>query len=315
MARADDVGSTGQGALRILVAEDDVHTRNLLRDLCESSGFVVELAEDGEDALQKLGWEPDLVILDLMMPRLDGYGVLKQLRAEPRWRELPVIILTAVNDVEGKLRGIELGADDYVTKPFKLVELQSRIRAAVAVRGYRDRLKALEHELAALKSPDQSEDTFAQLKAGLEYEMTRARRYGRPLSALVTSIDDFGILREQLGAAECDRVTTAVLQKLRDGLRTPDRIYRLDHETFVALLPETDSAGASRAAERLVRDVGGIVIPRPRPLGLYVGLASFPEQSCQNADELLREANRAHEAAARDGAGAIVVAGRLRRPA
>src|SRR4051812_25653381 len=106
----------------ILIVDDDEHTRNLLRDLCEASGFRVNLAEDGVEALEKLSADKaDLLLLDLMMPRKDGFAVLKQVRETDGWTELPVIVLTAMGDMDGKIRGMELGADDYVTKPFKLI--------------------------------------------------------------------------------------------------------------------------------------------------------------------------------------------------
>lgn len=314
MRRGAEVAESGSAQpLRILIAEDDEHTRNLLRDLCEGTGYVVELARDGEEALAKLSWGPDLLLLDLTMPRLDGYTVLREVRARERSRELPVIILTAMDDVDGKLKGIELGADDYVTKPFKLMELQSRIRAAVAVRSYRDRVRMLEVELAALRGSGEGSAGagYARLKAGLEYEMTRARRYGRPLSALVCSIHDFPLLREELGSDDTDRVVTEVRRLLREGLRSPDLLYRMDLEVFVALMPETDTEGAANAACRLVRAVEASgPWPRGRTITLSVGVASFPGEGCENPDELLRAASAAHEASNRKAPGTVVVHGK-----
>ena len=130
---------TSEGpARRILVVDDDEHTRNLLRDLCEQTGYEVACSNDGVEAMETLAQgQPDLVLLDLMMPRKDGFSVLKALREAEATRELPVIILTAIGDMDGKIRGMELGADDYVTKPFKLIELQTRIKSALLVREYR----------------------------------------------------------------------------------------------------------------------------------------------------------------------------------
>ena len=93
----------------VLVVDDDEHTRNLLRDLCESSGFRVNQAEDGNEALTKLAAEkPDLMLLDLMMPQRDGFSVLKAVRENTELAELPVIILTAMGDMDGKIRGMEI---------------------------------------------------------------------------------------------------------------------------------------------------------------------------------------------------------------
>src|SRR5207302_5082200 len=123
----------------------------------------------------------------LMMPRKDGFSVLKDLRDTPAHHELPVIILTAIGDIDGKIRGMELGADDYVTKPFKLIELQTRINSALMVRDYRTRLVAAEEELAQLRAldPVTGAGTYSQLKASLDGEIARSRRYGRPAAALM----------------------------------------------------------------------------------------------------------------------------------
>lgn len=114
----------------VLVVDDDPHTRNLLRDLCEASGYRVVQAEDGVECLEKLPKEnPDMVLLDLMMPRKDGFAVLKSMRDDARYKDIPVIVLTAMGDMDGKIRGMELGADDYVTKPFNPREVLARVRA------------------------------------------------------------------------------------------------------------------------------------------------------------------------------------------
>jgi len=127
---------------KILVVDDDEHTRNLLRDLCEASGFKVVAATDGEEAMKRVGEaSPDLVLLDLMMPRKDGFAVLKEIREGKTHPDLPVIILTAIGDIDGKIRGMELGADDYVTKPFSLRELMARIRAVLRRPGPRQKFE------------------------------------------------------------------------------------------------------------------------------------------------------------------------------
>ena len=196
----------------VLVVDDDPHTRNLLRDLCEASGYRVVQAEDGVECLEKLPKEnPDMVLLDVMMPRKDGFAVLKSMRDDARYKDIPVIVLTAMGDMDGKIRGMELGADDYVTKPFKLIELQTRINAALTVKEYRRRLTAAEEELAHLRAldPVTGAGTYAQLKASLDGELARSRRYGRPSSALMLVLEDYQGLRYTLGR---DGATALVAQ-------------------------------------------------------------------------------------------------------
>jgi len=292
--------ATGNGR-RILVVDDDEHTRNLLRDLCEQTGFRVETAVHGVHALEQLASElPDLVLLDLMMPHKDGFTVLKELRASTRTADLPVIILTAIGDIDGKIRGMELGADDYVTKPFKLIELQTRINSALLVRDYRRKLQAAEDQLAELRAVDPltGAGTYSQLKASLDAELARSRRYGRPVSALLLTLEELQSLRFELGRQKADAFLAELIGRIRETLRGADRIFRLDLDEFVVLLPETDLRGARVTGERLWKLVTAVQPDgRSGPLSLRarVSGASFPHDRLQSSEDLLREANRVYQ--------------------
>jgi diguanylate cyclase (GGDEF)-like protein len=288
-------------ARRILVVDDDEHTRNLLRDLCEQSGYRVTLAGDGTEALESLRGElPDLLLLDLMMPHRDGFSVLQEIRGAESTRDLPVILLTALGDMDGKIRGMELGADDYVTKPFRLLELQTRLNSALLVRDYRRKLQAAEDQLSQLRAVDPltGAGTYAQLKASLDAELVRSRRYGRPAAALLLVMEGYQDLRYQLGRESCDRYLAALARRIRQTLRGADRLFRLDVDEFVVLLPETDLGGARVTAERLIRVAGDLVyegrdgplVPRVRISG-----ASFPDERVHSSEDLLREANRRYQ--------------------
>ncbi|MBX7101588.1 MAG: response regulator [Myxococcaceae bacterium] len=292
-------GQSGAGhAKKILAVDDDFHTRTLLVDLCESAGFEVFQATDGEEALAAVAkHQPDLVLLDLDIPRRDGFSVLKTLRESEAHAQLPIILLTAMGDMGGKLRGMELGADDYVTKPFKLVELQTRINSALIVRDYRRRLVEAEEELSKLRAldPATGAGTYAQLKASLDAELSRSRRYGRPASVLVFGFDDYPALRETLGRDGCDRFMGRLVEELRGGLRGADRVFRLANDEFVIVLPETDPAGALIAAKRLLSITVRTTAETPSgPLAVPVrfGGATFPSESVRNSEDLLREAAR-----------------------
>ena len=285
----------------VLVADDDEHTRQLLHDLCESAGFQVLTAEDGLQALDQVNSKhPDLVLLDLMMPGRDGFSVLKALREKTETAELPVILLTAAGDIDGKIKGMELGADDYITKPFKLVELQTRIAAALTVREYRKRLQHAEDELAQFRTVDPltGAGTYAQLKASLDAEVARSRRYGRPASALVFGFDDYEKLRYELGRDATDSYLKSVAHVVQDGLRGADRLFRIDSEQFVVILPETDFAGARVAALRL--QSAATAVPAVGPSGRFetqvrFGGGVFPSEGIRSSEDLLRAAHRSYQ--------------------
>lgn len=114
---------------RILIADDEASIRRILETRLKMVGYDIQTAADGEEALDIFHkYNPDLVILDVMMPKMDGYGVTREIR---RTSDVPIIILTALGDVSERITGLELGADDYVVKPFSPKELEARVRAVL----------------------------------------------------------------------------------------------------------------------------------------------------------------------------------------
>jgi diguanylate cyclase (GGDEF)-like protein len=286
----------------VLIVDDDEHTRTLLKDLCETSGFKTLVAEDGVEAMDHIArTRPDLMLLDLMMPRRDGFSVLKAVRETTELAELPVIVLTAMGDMDGKIRGMELGADDYITKPFKLIELQTRINSALTVREYRRRLLDAEDELAQFRAVDPvtGAGTYSQLKASLDSELARSRRYGRPAACLMFGFDDYQGLRYQLGRDACDAYLAKVVTEARSAMRGADRLFRIDTDEFVALLPETDLPGARIVAERMLTLLQAIPVEGPHGRLRVVtrfGGAVFPSERVRTSEDLLREANKSFRA-------------------
>ena len=117
--------------MRVLVAEDDPTSRRLLYKYLQSQGYQVLTAENGAEAIESFKREqPDLVLLDVMMPKVDGWGVLSEIRVE-QGSDTPVIMVTVKDSTEDKVRGLSSGVDDYITKPFDLRELQARIEAVM----------------------------------------------------------------------------------------------------------------------------------------------------------------------------------------
>lgn len=126
----DDIqNETSDSKQRILVADDEASIRRILETRLKMQGYDVVTAEDGEEAVEVYNkTNPDLVILDVMMPKMDGYGVTREIR---RTSDVPIIILTALGDVSERITGLELGADDYVIKPFSPKELEARVKAVL----------------------------------------------------------------------------------------------------------------------------------------------------------------------------------------
>ena len=187
---------------RILLVDDDAGVRGVLKDLLLIEGYQVVAASDGPEALAKAAnLVPDLILLDVMMPNMDGFEVCEKLRADPLLGDVPVIMLTALDDSESRLRGIEAGADDFVSKPFEYVELQARVRTILQLNRYR---RLLEERMQR----EQAEEALAQRVT----QLALLNRIGGRLAAMleldellaeaVRLVQDFGYPRINLFTLE-----------------------------------------------------------------------------------------------------------------
>jgi len=149
---------------RILIVDDEKLNRELLQDLVVSFGHKPEMAEDGVEAIAKLKLDIDLVLLDVMMPRMDGFEVLKHMKADSSMRHIPVIMISALDEMKSVVRCIEKGADEYLTKPFNSKLLKARIVACLEKKHLRDREQQLHAELLesyeALQNAEQARDAL-----------------------------------------------------------------------------------------------------------------------------------------------------------
>jgi signal transduction histidine kinase len=145
------------GKDRILVVDDEMINRVVLSTNLRESGYIVETAEDGQQALEMLGAQPfDVVLLDLIMPRMDGYQVLAQMRDDDALRRIPVIVISSADEIESIVRCIEMGATDYLTKPFNPVLLHARLKASLASL-HEERMAILRQQLAQVTAAQEEE--------------------------------------------------------------------------------------------------------------------------------------------------------------
>jgi len=274
----------------ILVVDDDRFNVTLMRELCQSAGYRVLEAHDGFEALRLARQEmPDLMLLDLMMSGKNGFEVCQEIRGDPATSGMPVIIVTAMDDLDSKMRGIELGADDYVTKPFRLFELQQRIRSVLEARFYRRQLEQAQRKLQKLGDVDSPGRIggFRQLRNGLEYEFKRAQRYQHPLAAVLFQVLPYESVLEQQGKKQAASIIGAVVMVLRESLRAVDRIYRIDQDQFLLLLPETDREGARRAIERVRQSLAEPPRARTGRVDIAACLVSYPDNAIRVASDML----------------------------
>lgn len=232
---------------RILVIDDSPDIHVLVKVRLANQGVQIESAIDAETGLAAArAHPPDLILLDVELPNRDGFSVCAELKNDAATMNVPVIFLTGASTAQDKIRGLDLGATDYVTKPFDPAELRARVRAALRTQALMNLLskKAMIDGLTGLWNR-------MYLDARLSAELAAARRSGRPLSCLMLDIDRFKALNDSYGHSFGDEVLRAVGAVLTQGCREEDVVCRYGGEEFTILLPATEIEQAVQLAERL----------------------------------------------------------------
>lgn len=247
----------------ILVVEDDPEINALMALTLRVEECEVLQARDGQQALKILEERtPDLILTDVMMPRMTGYELARILQEQAATRYIPLIFVTAKSEMEDRVRGLEM-AIDYVCKPFAAPELIARVRAALRMSRLQEQLRASNEKLAQLATTDSLTGlcNSRHFYLELENEIQRARRFGQPLSVVLFDLDFFKRVNDSWGHAQGDRVLQEFARTLDGARRHIDVVARLGGEEFAALLPATDSAGARVFAEKVRQATENLNIP------------------------------------------------------
>lgn len=231
----------------LLIVDDEKQNRLLLTELFGSTYKIIQ-AKNGVQALEKARQHrPDLILLDVLMPEMDGMGVLRELKRDDATRLIPVIFITALDSATDEANGLNLGAVDYISKPFHPPIVRVRVRNQLQLVHQRRLLEQLASLDGVTGIPNRR-----QFDATLLKEWHRCQRNQQPLSLIVADVDFFKKYNDALGHAAGDRVLQEVAATLRQAARRPgDLVARYGGEEFVLLLPETDATSAQALAEGL----------------------------------------------------------------
>lgn len=235
----------------ILVVDDSDDIHRLLDVRLGGDGLRLYHATDSwQGVAMALQLQPDMILLDVGMPVLDGFGVCQQLKADPSTAHIPVVFLTGASDVDAKVRGFDIGAVDYVTKPFDPVELRARIRSTLRTKRFQDLLssRAQVDGLTGLKNR-------AYFDQRLSEEVCAAARYGRDVCLVMLDLDHFKSLNDDHGHPFGDLVLQRTGELLAARCRATDAACRYGGEEFALILTETTPPGALILAERLRQDL------------------------------------------------------------
>ena len=289
--------TAASGATTVLITDDSLVIRAVVRSHLEAAGYRVVEAVDGRAAIAHCRQTPpDVILLDIEMPGLDGYEVLEVLKADPMLMDLPVVFLTTLTDMDNVLRGLRGGAHDYLKKPFEPAELVARVAAAAHVKKLQDQLRQRNAELDLLSRTDAL--TGLSNRRHLEFVLAHyhadSMRHQDPLSVLLLDIDHFKRVNDGYGHPAGDVVLTEFASRLRAELREGDVAGRWGGEEFLVVLPRTDLAGAFALAERIrlavtatPMNAGGALIPVTVSGGCAVGPLGNAAELVGRADALL----------------------------
>ncbi len=230
-------------AYRILAVDDSESVRRTLRRIIQREGYEFDAASNGKAALEKMEkWLPDIVLLDVKMPVMNGMETCQLLKADYKYSFIYVIMLTQKAEVEDEIEGLDSGADDYVSKPFHPQTLLARIRRGL--RSVKDRQESSLDPLTKLYNRRAFNLFLEQEKAG-------SIRYGRNLSFIIADLDNFKRVNDTFGHQTGDLVLKETSEIIREKLRASDLPARWGGEELAILLPETDLEGAKSVAESI----------------------------------------------------------------
>lgn len=256
----------------ILIVDDTPDNIDVLKEALKKD-YIVRPVMDGVTALRIASTDPkpDMILLDIMMPGMDGYEVMRRLQADANTRQIPVIFVTSASDIESELKGFELGAVDYITKPFNPVIVRARVSTHLELCDARKQLEKQNQELKA-KSDLLEEIVNLDSLTGisnrrhfdkvLEVEWSRALRNNTQISVIVADIDYFKKFNDHYGHIEGDKCLRLVAQCLSSLLQRPtDTAARYGGEEFVAILSETDINGTMLLAGNWRMEIEKLRIP------------------------------------------------------
>ena len=296
----------------VLIVDDGRQNLQVVGSMLDEVGYATTFAIDGMQALERVKTaKPDLILLDLMMPHMNGLQVCETLKADSSDCEIPIIFLTASKEKDHLLQAFDCGAVDYITKPFSAPELLARVKTHLELKHTRDELRKALAKLEKLATTDSLTGVANRhhlLTIG-KREFSRACRYTRPFSVLMLDIDHFKTINDTYGHAAGDEALKAMAKAAVNSLRQVDFFGRFGGEEFVAFLPETNIRAAVEVAERIRRTIARISLSVPDGVAyvtVSIGVATY-RRGDRTLDAILKRADDALYAAKNQGRDRVVV--------
>ncbi len=299
---------------RILLVDDDRDNIELLSKYLAPEGHTIQTANDSESAMHRVrAWRPHLILLDVNMPGMSGIELLPRIRHATSDEYTPIAFVSGNVGMDDVAKGMEAGADEYLTKPFRPQELLSRVRALLKLKDVHDSLRRANHRIEELTSTDDLTGLMnmrALYKRG-EEEISRAKRFKKPLSVLFVNLDGFSSVNRNHGFVFGSQLLQEVGHRIKRCLRSIDLAARIGADEFFVVLVETDLAGAEYMAERIRDAISSAPINDGRitaQVTACVGVAGISHtQAAQRMSELMNTSFEALRSAKSAGPNHIEV--------
>ena len=297
---------------RVLIIDDTRNIHALVKARLAGEPVELHSAFTANDGLNMAGTLlPDLVLLDIDMPEVDGFEICRRLKAQPATMNIPVVFLTGAGSTDAKIRGLELGAVDYVTKPFEPAELRARVRAALRTKYLLDLLnkKAMIDGLTGLWNRTYFDQTLAAQAA-------LAKRSGQACSVVLCDLDHFRAINDRCGHLTGDEALRCVAACIQATCRIEDTVCRFAGEEFGILCPNTPADRAMIMSERLRKNIEKLPLSHrgmPVPITASFGIADL--SSAAGTNDIVAAATAALHKAKQGGRNRVEISSGVAAPA
>ncbi len=300
--RDDYVNMPDRG--KILLIDDDITILKLLENAFTMEGYNVYMCDDSVSAMDIIAiTRPDIIILDILMPMLNGYEILEKIKAKSEYSDIHIIFLSARGDIDDKIHGIKAGADDYITKPFVIGEVITRVEMIMR------RTSKYKEKLLKDSLTDAYSRYYFNLRISEEFE--RYRRNGTVFSIAFLDMDNYKYINDQYGHQTGDYVLRELVSYIIGKIRSHDSIYRYGGEEFIIILPDTTEDKAYNTIDRLRHGFGSKLIS-VGGMNLNVTFSAGIKQvydEDESIEKLVSDADKAMYFAKKCGRNRVVVYG------
>lgn len=282
----------------VLIVDDNPKNLQVLASILRTCKYKVAMVKDGIKAIKFIkSRKPDLILLDIMMPDIDGFEVCEKLKQDDSTKDIPVIFISALAEIEDKVKGFEAGGVDYITKPFQQQEVIARVQTHLELRNAYEKLEKAYKDLDIAARTDSMTklSNRRDIIEKMKYEKRKSERSGKPFSLVLSDIDDFKLFNDNYGHDCGDFILVTVADIIRSEIRKQDTAARWGGEEFLILLPETDIRGGEIVAENIRQSLVSNIFKYndyPHKIGMTFGVSTFISNE-QSIDDCIKMADEA----------------------